>query len=169
MATITKPATLNAPIGKNWAVAPVIGNLPALKRISLAAATALALVWPSLGVAQELFARAQTAADQDDVYFIAQLKVDDMATFQTEYVPGTAALLGETSALVLAVSPSPMVIEGTWDGNWTVLMRFETQADFDAFYQDATYQDQFVPIRTGAASINNVIILPAFDPAVFGG
>ena len=138
-------------------------------KLTKAALLGLALVAPSIGSAQDLFAREQTAADMDDVYFIAQLKVDDMEAFQTEYVPGTAALLGETSALVLAVSPAPMVVEGTWDSNWTVLMRFETQDDFDAFYKDGTYQETFVPIRTRAASINNVVLLPAFDPAVFGG
>ncbi|WP_299603337.1 DUF1330 domain-containing protein [uncultured Tateyamaria sp.] len=140
-----------------------------MKRIILTALVSLAVALPSSSIAQDLFARVQTAADQDDVYFIAQLKVDDMEAFQSEYVPGTAALLGATSALVLAVSPAPMVVEGTWDSNWTVLMRFENQADFDEFYKDGTYQEQFIPIRTRAASINNVVILPAFDPAVFGG
>ena len=140
-----------------------------MKRLAFSAIVSIVAAWPSFGVAQDLFAREQTAADQDDVYFIAQLKVDDIEAFQTEYVPGTAALLGETSALVLAVTPAPMVVEGTWDSNWTVLMRFESQADFDAFYQDGTYQEDFVPIRTRAASINNVVILPAFDPTVFGG
>lgn len=140
-----------------------------MKTLALSSLIALSIAIPSTGAAQELFAREQTAADLDDVYFIAQLKVDDMEAFQTEYVPGTAALLGETTALVLAVTPTPTVIEGTWDSNWTVLMRFDTQADFDAFYQDGVYQDQFVPIRLKAASVNNVVILPAFDPAVFGG
>lgn len=140
-----------------------------IKRKLVASLLGLALLMPSLSAAQDLFSRQQTAADLDDVYFIAQLKVDDMEAFQTEYVPGTAALLGETSALILAVSPEPTVVEGKWDSNWTVLMRFETQADFDAFYKDGTYQDRFVPIRTRAASINNVVLLPAFDPAMFGG
>lgn len=142
-----------------------------MTRMTTAAAAllSLALAMPATGSAQELFAREQTPADMDDVYFIAQLKVEDMEAFQTDYVPGTAALLGETSALVLAVSPAPTVVEGTWDSNWTVLMRFDTQADFDAFYDDDAYQDTFVPIRTRAASINNVVLLPAFDPAVFGG
>jgi len=140
-----------------------------MKALAFSSLLALSLVLPTSGTAQDLFAREQSAADLDDVYFIAQLKVDDMEAFQTEYVPGTAALLGETTALVLAVTPTPTVVEGTWDSNWTVLMRFDTQADFDAFYQDGVYQDQFVPIRLQAASVNNVVILPAFDPAVFGG
>lgn len=140
-----------------------------MNRFVLSALFAASTLFPSYGATQDLFARAQTAADLDDVYFIAQLKVDDMEAFQTEYVPGTAALLGQSSALVLAVTPTPTVIEGTWDSNWTVLMRFETQEDFDTFYGDGVYQDQFVPIRLRAASINNVILLPAFDPAVFGG
>ena len=140
-----------------------------MKTLAISSLLALTMAVPTSGVAQELFAREQTAADLDDVYFIAQLRVDDMEAFQTEYVPGTAALLGETTALVLAVTPTPTIVEGTWDSNWTVLMRFETQADFDAFYRDGVYQDQFVPIRLQAASVNNVVILPAFDPAVFGG
>ena len=133
---------------------------------------ALALAAPVLGgaaQAQDLFARAQTAADADDVYFIAQLQVDDMEAFQTRYVPDTAVKLGETSALVLAVTPEPVVIEGEWTSNWTVLMRFEDMADFEAFYEGADYQERLIPERLGAASVNNVVVLPAFDPAVFGG
>lgn len=118
--------------------------------------------------AQELFTRAQTAADLDDVYFIAQLQVDDMEAFQTQYVPPVAEMLAGTSALVLAVTPSPIVVEGEWISNWTVLMRFEDQNDFDTFYADETYQEQFIPLRTGAASINNIVLLPAFDPEQFG-
>ena len=131
------------------------------------AAAILAAVASTAAQAQDLFAKPQTAADQDDVYFIAQLKVDDMEAFQSGYVLPVAQMLGETSALVLAVTPAPQVVEGAWDSNWTVLMRFDSQADFDAFYEDETYQEQFIPLRTSAASINNVVILPAFDPAVF--
>ena len=63
-----------------------------IKRKIAASLLGLALLMPSLSAAQDLFARQQTAADMDDVYFIAQLKVDDMEAFQTEYVPGTALL-----------------------------------------------------------------------------
>lgn len=140
-----------------------------MNRFLLTAAFAVLSAIPAVTSAQELFAREVTAPDSDDVYFIAQLKVDDMEAFQSQYVPGTAALLGETSAVVLAVSPAPTVVEGAWDSNWTVLMRFESGADFDAFYENGTYQKDFVPIRLEAVSINNIILLPAFDPAVFGG
>ncbi len=127
-----------------------------------------ALVLSGSVQAQELFSRAQTVADLDDVYFIAQLQVDDMEAFQTQYVPPVAEMLAGTSALVLAVTPSPMVVEGEWISNWTVLMRFEDQADFDTFYANETYQEQFIPLRTGAASINNIVLLPAFNPEQFG-
>lgn len=131
-------------------------------------AAVCALVLSGSVQAQELFSRAQTVADLDDVYFIAQLQVDDMEVFQTQYVPPVAEMLAETSALVLAVTPSPMVVEGEWISNWTVLMRFEDQADFDTFYANETYQAQFIPLRTGAASINNIVLLPALNPEQFG-
>jgi len=131
-------------------------------------AAAFALTRSAPVNAQELFAREQTAADLDDVYFIAQLQVDDMDAFQPQYVPPVAEMLAETSALVLAVTPTPKVVEGEWISNWTVLMRFEDQADFDMFYANEVYQDQFIPLRLSAASINNVVLLPAFDPATFG-
>lgn len=127
-----------------------------------------ALVLSGSVQAQELFSRAQTVADLDDVYFIAQLQVDDMEAFQTQYVPPVAEMLAGTSALVLAVTPTPTVVEGDWISNWTVLMRFEDQADFDTFYANETYQEQFIPLRTGAASINNIVLLPAFNPEQFG-
>ncbi|MEM9435648.1 MAG: hypothetical protein AAGA15_01295 [Pseudomonadota bacterium] len=55
-----------------------------MANLAKAALLGLALIAPSIGSAQDLFAREQTAADVDDVYFIAQLRVDDVDAFQTE-------------------------------------------------------------------------------------
>ena len=140
---------------------------------TLAATAALATVALSGTATAEnvppLFAKAQTAADMDDVYFLAQLGVDDMEAFQRDYVPGTTALLGETGAHVLAVTPAPRTLEGTWESNWTVLLRFDSQTDFEAFYDDPAYRDVLVPIRRRIASTNNIVLLPAFDPAAMAG
>ena len=138
------------------------------KTIALAAtalATAALAACASAQDAPPLFAKPQTAADADDVYFLAQLKVDDMEAFQASYVPETTRLLGEAGALVLAVTPAPEVVEGDWDSNWTVLLRFDSQAAFEAFYDDPVYRGTLVPIRRRLASTNNIVLLPAFDPA----
>lgn len=138
------------------------------RRAILACVAACTLGFATQSFAADLFARPQTAAQTDDVYFLAQIQVDDMETFQSKYVPGTSALLNNTNALVLAISPAPQVLEGSWESNWTVLMRFDSQADFDSFYQDPAYQNGLVPIRLNASSVNNVVILPAFDPTKMG-
>lgn len=128
----------------------------------------LAVAWPMEGFADNIFARSQTAAEPDDIYFIAQIQVEDMEAFHQRYVPGAAQLLSQTKAIVLAATPSPTLIEGEWVSNWTVLMRFDDQADFDAFYEQSTYQDDLVPLRQAATSLNNIILLPAFDPSAVG-
>lgn len=141
---------------------------PTLGKSFKMAALSLAMAWPMASYADNIFARSQTAAEPDDVYFIAQIQVDDMEAFHQRYVPGTAQLLSQSKAIVLAATPSPTLIEGEWVSNWTVLMRFDDQADFDAFYEQSSYQQDLIPLRQAAASVNNIVLLPAFDPSAMG-
>ena len=95
----------------------------------------------------------------DDVYFLAQLTVDDWDAFGSAYFPPVTGMLMETGVRVLFASPQPEVLEGEWASNWTVLLRFDDRASFDAFYTDTNYVENILPIRLGAASVNNVVLL----------
>lgn len=134
--------------------------------IKLAFITALLTTAAS---AQEFMMRAPTPAETDDVYFLAQLKVEDFPTFQAEYGAGAAALLDKSNVELLAATPTHQLLEGEWDSNWTVLLRFEDQADFESFYNSDAYQNVFIPVRQSVTSVNNVVAIPAFDPANLGG
>ncbi|MEM8591864.1 MAG: DUF1330 domain-containing protein [Pseudomonadota bacterium] len=135
----------------------------------LAAAIAAGIFANHAAEAGDLLTRAPTPADTDDVYFLAQLVVEDFETFQAEYQPGTLMKLNETNAELLAATPMAQAIEGEWQSNWTVLLRFENQLDFETFYEEQGYREKLIPVRQQVTSLNNIVLLPAFDPAQFGG
>ncbi|MGX6509332.1 DUF1330 domain-containing protein [Rhodococcus sp. SJ-2] len=72
----------------------------------------------------------------------------------------SAPSLAEQSATVLAVDARPDVLEGSWHGDRTVVMEFESVAAARAWYESEAYQ-KALPLRQAAADCN-VVILEGF-------
>ena len=62
-----------------------------------------------------------------------------------------------SGASVLAVDGQPEVLEGTWHGNQTVVLEFESVEAARAWYESDEYQ-KARPLREAAADTNAVII-----------
>jgi uncharacterized protein (DUF1330 family) len=60
-------------------------------------------------------------------------------------------------AAVLAVDQSPEVLEGTWHGNQTVVLEFESVEAARAWYFSPAYQDA-AKLRHAVADSNAVIV-----------
>jgi uncharacterized protein (DUF1330 family) len=58
---------------------------------------------------------------------------------------------------ILAVDTAPRVIEGTWHGNQTVVLEFESVDAARAWYESEDYQ-KAVKLRQAAADCNAVIV-----------
>jgi uncharacterized protein (DUF1330 family) len=58
---------------------------------------------------------------------------------------------------VLAVDDNPVVLEGAWPLPRTVLIRFETESEFYAWYHSPEYQ-RLMAIRQRAAEGNIVLV-----------
>ncbi len=61
---------------------------------------------------------------------------------------------------ILAVDTAPKVIEGTWHGDQTVVLEFESVDAARAWYESEAYQ-KAAKLRHGAADCN-VVILSGF-------
>jgi uncharacterized protein (DUF1330 family) len=71
------------------------------------------------------------------------------------YSRATAPTLADVN--VLAADPRPEVLEGTWHGNRTVILEFESVEQARAWYNSPEYE-KAKPLRHAAADSNAVII-----------
>ena len=70
---------------------------------------------------------------------------------------GQAAGAAMGGVNILAVNTAPNVVEGTWHGNQTVLLEFESVDAARAWYESEAYQ-KAVKLRQAAADCNVVIL-----------
>ncbi|TVS89106.1 DUF1330 domain-containing protein [Mycobacterium helveticum] len=78
-----------------------------------------------------------------------------------------AAGTAMAGATILAVDTAPEVIEGSWHGDQTVLLEFESVDAARAWYESEGYQ-QAARLRQAAADCN-AVILSGFDmPSAHG-
>jgi uncharacterized protein (DUF1330 family) len=73
---------------------------------------------------------------------------------------GQAAGAAMGGVNILAVDTAPKVIEGSWHGNQTVVLEFESVDAAGAWYESEAYQ-KAAKLRQGAADCN-VVILSGF-------
>lgn len=65
--------------------------------------------------------------------------------------------VGDERATILAVDTAPKVIEGSWHGDQTVVLEFESVEAARAWYESEGYQ-QAAKLRRAAADCNAVIL-----------
>jgi uncharacterized protein (DUF1330 family) len=73
---------------------------------------------------------------------------------------GRAAGAAMGGVNVLAVDTAPKVVEGTWHGNQTVVLEFESVDAARAWYESEAYQ-KAAKLRQAAAE-SNIVILSGF-------
>lgn len=74
------------------------------------------------------------------VYALAQLLVTDVEGFQRDYVGPLQPINARHGVEVVVAKPKAAVVEGDYAPNFTVVLRFPSQAAFDAWYADPDYQ-----------------------------
>ena len=94
-------------------------------------------------------------------YVILTEAIRDSATMD-EYGRAAGPSLAEFDAKVLVVDRSAEVLEGTWHGNQTVVLEFESVEKAQAWYTSDTYRAA-ASIRHAAADCN-VVIVAGFTP-----
>ena len=90
-------------------------------------------------------------------YVIFTEAINDPAGMAT-YSEAARASIAEAAGMVGAVvDRAPQVLEGSWHGNQTVVLEFESVEAARAWYESGTYQ-KAIPLRQAAADTNVAII-----------
>ena len=101
-------------------------------------------------------------------YLLAKLNVKDREDYLNRYGMPVLGQLEAVGAEVLAFSPQPDIVEGEWDSNWTVLIRFPSMEVAKKWYNSDEYAP-FLSLRINELTNDGVaLFLEGFDPATLG-
>lgn len=89
------------------------------------------------------------------VYFIAQVDVQDPDGYQTYQEAAVKAPMH--GAKLLAMDGEPVLVEGSWAGPKTVILEFESEEKFRAWYDSPEYQAA-AKLRQQATNSNVVMV-----------
>lgn len=89
-------------------------------------------------------------------YFLAQITVHNTEEYQN-YLDGFDAVFDDFTGKVVAVDDTPVLLEGDWPCDRTVLIRFPDEGEARRWYDSPQYQ-QLVAYRHRAASANIILI-----------
>ncbi len=79
-------------------------------------------------------------SDENEVCVIAELQVTDHEAFMRDYVGPLQPINEKHGVTVFAASSNAEVIEGEYDQNLTVILRFPSAQAQQAWYADPEYQ-----------------------------
>ncbi len=105
-----------------------------------------------------------TAEESSPVYLIASLTVPDMEKYMGEYgLPVFPMLLG-AGGEVLVGTPMVEILEGQYTSNWTVVVRFPTEAAAKGWYNSPEYR-ALIPVRQRLTdtSRSTLLLAPQFS------
>ena len=89
-------------------------------------------------------------------YFIAQIKINDPAEYQ-KYIDRAGEIFKKYKGEYLAVDNHPELLEGKWDYTRSVLIRFNSKDDFEAWYRSEAYQE-ILKYRLSAADCDTILV-----------
>ncbi|CAD0187198.1 hypothetical protein RUESEDTHA_04110 [Ruegeria sp. THAF57] len=114
-----------------------------------------------LALGLSIHAKAQEA--ESPVYMVASLRVDDMKPFLNGYVFPVTPMLEQAGAEILVATPQVQLLEGHYSANWSVIVRFPSQAAADGWYQSPEYQ-AMIPLRQGLTDtdVSTLFFAPQF-------
>lgn len=99
------------------------------------------------------------------VYMIVMLDVTDMGAFMSDYAAPLQAHHAKHDVETLVATPSPEVLEGSYDKSITVVLKFPSAEAQRAWYADPDYQPllrrRFALTDTGTSV---ALVAPQFDP-----
>ncbi|MEI6502277.1 MAG: DUF1330 domain-containing protein [Actinomycetes bacterium] len=102
-------------------------------------------------------------------YFIVQIKAKDFGELLERYAKYAIPLLAKFGGEMVAGSPTPKLLEGSWDGNWAAVLRFPSMEAAEAWYTSAEYR----PLRDlrmkELTESGLIMLLEEFDPTSLGG
>jgi uncharacterized protein (DUF1330 family) len=102
------------------------------------------------------------------VYMVGIIDVKDFQTYAEQYGMPVGAMFAEVGAEVIAASDQAEVLEGQWNGNWSVIVKVPSAEIARDLYNSEKYAP-FKKARTEQlANETTLVIVPGFDPETTG-
>jgi uncharacterized protein (DUF1330 family) len=97
------------------------------------------------------------------VYMMAQIDVRDHKAYMEEYGVPVLNQFIEAGAEVLVASADAEVFEGSWPGNWTVVVKFSSAEAATNWYNSIEYAPLKAARIEQLSNGGSVAMVPGFD------
>lgn len=101
-------------------------------------------------------------------YLVVQLDIKNQEDYLQRYGLPMLAMFEDKGAEVLAVSPAPIILEGAWTGNWTVVVRFPSMRAAENWYESPEYQPLKELRINELTESGSAVLVDGFDPVALG-
>ncbi len=98
----------------------------------------------------------------DSAYMIGQIQIDDHDAYFNKYGQAALRSFEGTDVKILVSTPTVTQLEGSWKGNWTVVLEFPSEAAALKWYQSENYQKNARPLRLQTSSFSNLVFAKKF-------
>ncbi len=88
-------------------------------------------------------------------YFVANIKIHNAEEYR-KYIEKSGEIFQKYKGEYLAVDNSPKILEGNWNYTRVVIIRFDSEIDFNAWYNSDEYRE-ILKYRLNAANCDTVL------------
>ena len=89
-------------------------------------------------------------------YFVVNIKINNQLEYQ-KYINKADEVFSKFNGKYLAVHDKPKILEGNWDYSRVVIIEFETEEDFNHWYNSKEYQE-ILKYRIAASTSDGILI-----------
>jgi uncharacterized protein (DUF1330 family) len=89
-------------------------------------------------------------------YFAAQIKIHDFDEYD-KYLEHFDEIFSKYNGEYLAIDEKPVVLEGIWEYTKSVLVKFNSKQEFEAWYYSKEYQE-ILKFRLNAACCDTILL-----------
>lgn len=89
-------------------------------------------------------------------YFAAQIRINDPAEYE-KYLEHFDDIFSRYNGEYLAIDETPILLEGKWNYTKSVLVRFNSKEEFEAWYYSDDYQ-KILKHRLKAADCDTILL-----------
>jgi uncharacterized protein (DUF1330 family) len=89
-------------------------------------------------------------------YFVAQILVENPVEYE-KYLENFDEIFSRYNGEYLAIDESPVVLEGVWKYTKSVLIKFKSKKDFEAWYYSVDYQ-KILKYRLASAKCDTLLV-----------
>lgn len=93
-------------------------------------------------------------------YFVAQTRIDDPDEY-SHYLEKFDGVFSQFRGEYLAIDESPAILEGKWEYNKSVILKFESKKDFDDWYYSPAYRG--IMKHRMKSSVSDIILLEGLE------